>query len=270
MFDFLDYSFNQRALLAASVIGFSNGALGALVVLRKNSLVISALSHSLLPGIALAILVFGGMNPFVGFFGALFGAMVVGLATVYVARAGLLDHQTALTVLYTTAFAGGLLLLERLPVFVQLESWLFGNILGLRNMDLWISFGVSFCITLCLAWHRRDWILYLFEPSVAASMGVPVSRLNYLLTGLMVLGLVTSLQAVGAVLSAALFIIPTATLLQWVKSPRSLIWGSGLLGSGAGLLSILLSNLFDTQTGPTIILLLGACFILSLVFRPAR
>jgi ABC-type Mn2+/Zn2+ transport system permease subunit len=101
-------------------------------------------------------------------------------------------------------------------------------------------------------------------------MGVPVTRLNYLLTGLMVLGLVTSLQAVGAVLSAALFIIPTATLLQWVNSPRSLIWGSGLLGSGVGLLSILLSNAFDTQTGPTIILLLGACFIASLVFHPAR
>ena len=198
MFDFLEFSFNQRALLAVIMIGFSNGALGSLVVLRKNSLVISALSHALLPGIALAMLVFGGMNPLVGLAGALFSALLVGLGTVYVARKGLLDHQTALSVLYTSAFAGGLLLLQRLPGNVELESWLFGNVLGLRNMDLWMGYGVSLVILSMLAWYRRDWILYLFEPAVAASMGVPVGRLNYLLTGLMVLALVTSLQAVGA------------------------------------------------------------------------
>lgn len=270
MFDFLDFAFNRRALLAVLMIGFSNGALGALVVLRKNALVISALSHALLPGIALAMLVFGGMNPFVGLVGALFSALLVGLGTVYVARKALLDHQTALTVLYTSAFAGGLLLLEYLPGNVQLESWLFGNILGLRNMDMWLSYGVSLIILLMLAWHRRNWILYLFEPSVAASMGVPVGRLNYVLTALMVMALVTSLQAVGAVLSAALFIIPTATLLQWVRSPRALIWSSGALGSGMGLLSVALSNWWNLQTGATLILLLGCCFLLSLLAAPRR
>lgn len=270
MFDFMDYAFNQRALYAILLIGFSNGALGTLVVLRKNALVISALSHSLLPGIALAMLIFGSMNPFIGFVGALVSALVVGLSTVYVARKGLLDHQTALTVLYTTSFAGGLLLLHFIPGNVHLESWLFGNILGLRNLDILISYGVSIFILLVLAWHRRDWILYLFEASVAASMGVPVNRLNYLLTGLMVLALVTSLQAVGAVLSAALFIIPTATLLQWIHSPRKLMWCSGLLGSLAGALAVALSNWWNVQTGATLILLLGCGFLISLVAAPKK
>lgn len=270
MFDFLDFAFNQRALLAVLMIGFSNGALGSLVVLRKNALVISALSHSLLPGIALAMLVFGGMNPFVGLFGALCSALLVGLGTVVVARKGLLDHQTALSVLYTSAFAGGLLLLSRLPGNVELESWLFGNVLGLRNMDLWMSYAVSLVILFLLAWFRRDWILYLFEPSVAASMGVPVGRLNYLLTGLMVLALVTSLQAVGAVLSAALFIIPTATMLQWVHSPRALIWSSGGLGVFAGIVAVFLSNWWNVQTGATLILVLGCAFLFSLLVKDLR
>ena len=270
MFDFLEFSFNKRALLAVIMIGFSNGALGSLVVLRKNSLVISALSHALLPGIALAMLVFGGMNPLVGLAGALFSALLVGLGTVYVARKGLLDHQTALSVLYTSAFAGGLLLLQRLPGNVELESWLFGNVLGLRNMDLWMGYGVSLVILSMLAWYRRDWILYLFEPAVAASMGVPVGRLNYLLTGLMVLALVTSLQAVGAVLSAALFIIPTATMLQWVNSPRALIWSSGTLGAVAGIVAVCLSNWWNVQTGATLILLLGCAFLISLVVKDLK
>lgn len=270
MFDFLGFDFNRRALLAVLMIGFSNGALGSLVVLRKNSLVISALSHALLPGIALAMLVFGGINPFIGLTGALFSAMLVGLGTVYVARLGLLDHQTALSVLYTSAFAGGLLLLQRLPGNVELESWLFGNILGLRNMDLHMSYGVSLVILIMLAWYRREWILYLFEASVAASMGVPVTRLNYLLTGLMVLALVTSLQAVGAVLSAAMFIIPTATMLQWVHSPRGLIWSSGVLGAATGVLAVFMSNWWNLQTGATLILLMGCTFMVSLAAKKLR
>lgn len=270
MFDFLEYGFNQRAILAAVLIGFSNGALGSLVVLRKNALVVSALSHALLPGIALGILVFGGLNPFVGFVGSIFGALVVGLGTVYVSRVALLDHQTSLSVLYTTAFAAGLLMLEHIPSFVQLESWLFGNILGLRNTDLWISYAVSMSVLLLLAWWRRGWILYLFEPGIAASMGVPVRRMNVLLTLLMVMGLVTSLQAVGSVLSAALFITPTAIVLQLVRSPRALIWGSGLTGGLAAAAAIFLSNAFDLRPGAVIILLLGLLFPLALLFRSLR
>lgn len=267
MFEFLELEFNQRAMLAAILIGFSNGALGALVVLRKNALMISALAHSLLPGVAIAILIFGGLTPWVGLLGSVVGALVVGLCTVYVARVAMLDHQTSLTVLYTTSFAGGVLLLSKVPGLVKLESWLFGNILALRQMDLWINYGVAVILVFLLVWFRRQWILLLFEPNIAASMGVPVQRLNYLLTGLMVLGLVSSLQAVGAVLSAALFIIPAATLLQWVHSPRALIWGSGALGATAGILAVALSNWFNLQTGATLILILGIAFAASLVKR---
>lgn len=270
MFDFLHMQFNQRALLAALLIGFSNGALGSLIVLRKNALVVSALSHALLPGIALGILVFGGLNPFIGFTGALFSALLVGLSTVYVARLALLDHQTSLSVLYTTAFAAGLLMLEHIPTFIHLDSWLFGNILGLRNSDLWISFSVSMILLLLIAWARRGWTLFLYDPSVAASMGVPVRRMQYLLTFLMVIGLVTSLQAVGSVLSAALFITPAATMLQWVRSPRALIWGSGLLGGLSAAFSIFLSNWFDLRPGAVMILLLGLLFLLALLLKTRR
>lgn len=270
MFDFLDYTFNQRAILAVTVIGFSNGALGTLVLLRKNALVISALSHSLLPGIALSLLLFGALNPFVGFLGALLGALVVGGSTILVARVGLLDDQTALTVLYTTAFAGGILLMDRVQTYIGLESWLFGDVLSLRDSDLWICCLVGTMVLFWLAWYRRSWILFLFEPSIAASMGVPVTRLRYLLTALMVFGLVTSLQAVGAVLSAALFIIPAATLLQWVRSPRALMWGSGALGASAGVVSVAVSNWLDLRTGATLILLLGTVFFLSILLRIAR
>lgn len=259
--------FAQRALLAALLIGFSNGALGALIVLRRNALVVSALSHALLPGIALGILLVGVLNPLVGFIGALVGALVVGLGTIYVARYARLDHQTALSVLYTTAFAAGLMMMEHIPTFIPLENWLFGNILGLRQTDLWVTAAVSLLILVSLTVFRRGLLLLLYEPSLAATMGVPVRFLNNLLTVLMVLGLVTSLQAVGAVLSAALFITPAAVALQWVSSPRAYLWASGAIGAASASGALLLSHWGDFRPGATIILLLGVVFLLSLGLR---
>ena len=107
----------------------------------------------------------------------------------------------------------------------------------------------------------------LYEPSVAASMGIPVRRLNNLLTVLMVLALVTSLQAVGAVLSAALIITPAAIMLQFVKSARSLILTSGLTGSSTALVALWISHHFDSRPGAMIILLLGLAFLLALCIR---
>jgi ABC-type Mn2+/Zn2+ transport system permease subunit len=86
----------------------------------------------------------------------------------------------------------------------------------------------------------------------------------------MVLGLVTSLQAVGSTLSAALFIIPSAILLQLVNSPRALIWGAGVLGGAASILAVFLSNWFNLRTGATLILLLGGLFALSLLLTRRR
>ncbi len=267
MFEFLEHLFNQRALLAVLVIGFSNGALGTLVVLKKNALFVSALAHALLPGIALALLIFGVLSPWIGLVGALFGALLVGLSSIWVARLGRLDDQSSLTVLYTTFFAAGLLILERVPTFTHLESWLFGNLLGLRAMDLRMSFAVASLIILLMLLFRRAWILWLFDPSVAAAMGLRVRWLGMLYMLMVVLGLVTSLQAVGTVLSAAMFIMPPAILMQWMQSPRALIWGSGLLGGGSGILAIAISNWLDVRSGACLILVLGLFFVLSLLLK---
>ena len=135
--DVLDYLFNQRALLIALLIGFSNGYLSGFIVLRRSALMVGSLSHTLLPGIALAIFVFGVLNAFTAFFGALFAALLVGLGAVLVSRNSRLDGDSALAILYTTSFAAGLLLLDHMRESQELSHWLFGNILGLADSDLW-------------------------------------------------------------------------------------------------------------------------------------
>ena len=103
---------------------------------------------------------------------------------------------------------------------------------------------------------------------MAASLGVPVARLNYLLITLIVLAMIASLQAVGVVLSVGLLVLPAATIYLLSDSYRALSWYGGLLGAGGACLGLLLSYWTDIPSGPAIVLVLGLAFVAALIFGP--
>ncbi len=266
-FDFFGHAFNQKALLAGALIGFANSYLSGYVVLRKSALMVGSLSHALLPGIAVGIMV-AGFTALSAFVGALVAALMVGLGAVLVSRTSRIDGNTALAILYTSAFSAGVILLDRIPERVDLDDWLFGNILGLSDGDLWAAFMISALVLGVLTLCQRPLLLSLFEPSVAASQGVPVRTMLYLLMGLTILALVTSLQAVGCVLSLGLLVAPAATVYQFANSPRLLFWGGGVLGALTAVAAVILSNLLDVRTGAVIVLLLGLEFLTAYLLSP--
>ncbi len=258
----LSFEFVQRAVWTAAVVGFTNGFLSGYVVMRRSALMVGSLSHTLLPGIAVAILI-AGLTTATAFFGALLSALLVGLAAVFVARTSRIDSHSALAVLYTAAFAGGLLILDQIPTPMELEHWLFGNILALSNADLQISLLAAALILLTLIATARPLILFLFEPTIAESQGVPVRRMGYLLTGLVILGLVVSIQAVGCILSVAMLVAPAAAMLQFAKSPQSLVWGGAIIGSVVSVLAVFTSYWLDLRVGAVIVLMLGGAVLLA-------
>lgn len=252
----LSFEFVQRAIWTAGVIGFTNGFLSGFVVLRRSALMMGALSHSLLPGIAVAVLLLG-LTTATAFVGALVSALIVGLVALFIAKTSRIDSHTALAVLYTAAFAGGLLIIDWISTPTELEHWLFGNILALSDEDLFLSLAASGLILLTLAAFSRPLLLFLFEPTIAQSQGVPVRFLGYLLTGLVILGLVVSIQAVGCILSVAMLVAPAAAMLQFAKSPFALVWGGALLGSTISIAAVFVSYWLDLRVGAVIVLMLG-------------
>ena len=196
----LQHPFNQRAILAALMIGFTNGYASAFVVLKKSALKVGSLSHALLPGIAVAILV-AGLHDWSAFLGSLFAALLIGLGSLAVSRGSRLDQDSALAILYTAAFSGGIILLRRIGVTQEMEEWLFGNIMGLRDGDLWTNFWISFGALGVLTALHRPLLMTLFDAEVAATLGVPVRALNYLLMAVLIIVLISSLQAVGCMLA---------------------------------------------------------------------
>jgi len=172
------YGFSQRALLAAVLIGFVNGYLGGYVVLKRSSLFAGGLTHTLFPGIALGALI-AGLNPWSALAGSVFMALLAGLGATGIASVSRIDRDTALAILYTAAFGAGLLVLQKIGAYVNIENYLFGNILGIGVMDLWfvyIAGGLTMTLLILL---QRPLLLYVFSPETAASQGLPVHRIGY-------------------------------------------------------------------------------------------
>ncbi len=265
--DALDFPFFQRALWTAAMIGFANGFLSGFIVLRRSALFVGSMSHTLLPGIALAVLIVG-LSAATAFIGGLVSALLVGLGAIFLSRTSRIDSGTALAVLYTGSFAVGLVLIDLMPIRVELEHWLFGNILALSNGDLIAAFLAGSLILITLVILMRPLLIVLFEPTIAQSEGIPVRTLLYILMGLVILGLVTSISAVGCILSVAMLVAPAAAMHQFVNSPVILIWGGAILGGILAPLAVVIAYWLDLRIGATIVLVLTATVLAAYLLSP--
>lgn len=259
--------FMQRALVTGALIGFANGFLGAFVVLRRLALMADSLSHSLLPGLAVGMMLFG-LAPSGLFVGALFAALFVALGAQLIARGSRIKEDTALGILYTIAFSAGVVLLAFVPVRVSLMHYLFGNILGVSNQDLWVAYGISLVVIPLLVALQRPLLLTLFDPSVALSQGIRVNALNLVLMLSLVLTMIASLQAIGVILLLGLLIAPAATIYLLCDSYPAMVWGGGVLGMTGSCLGLFLSYWLNVPSGACIVLVLGCFFCLAYIFSP--
>lgn len=261
------HEFMLRALYGCAIIGFLNGFLGAFIVLRRLALMADALAHSLLPGLAIGVLLFG-LAPMGLFFGALAAALFVAVGSQLISRNTRIKEDTSLGILYTVAFSIGVILLNKVRSPISLHHYLFGNILGLSDNDLWMNYGIALVIIPLVVALQRPLLLCLFDPTVAKSQGIRVEGLNYLLMGMLVLTMISTLQAVGVVLALGLLVAPAATIYLLSDSVNKMFWGGGLLGGFGSCLGLLISYWFDVETGPCIVLLLGSVFLLAYFFSP--
>ena len=180
----------RRALVGGALIGFTNGFLGTFVVLRRMALMADSLSHSLLPGLAIGLILFG-LAP--ADCSSADSSRRSSWRRGPAPRAGSrLKEDTSLAILYTVAFSIGVVLLQFVPVRVSLMHYLFGNILGLADADLWISYGVTLVVVPGLSLLQRPLLLTLFDPTVARSQGVRVNALQLLLVAAIVLTMIAS------------------------------------------------------------------------------
>ncbi len=226
-----------------------------------------SLSHSLLPGLAIGVMLFG-LAPSGLFVGALTAALAVAVGAQLLARGTRVKEDTALGILYTVAFSIGVVLLSVVKVRVSLMHYLFGNILGVSNQDLWIVYGVALVVLPLFVALERPLQLLLFDSVVARSQGIAVGVLNLVLVLALALTMVSSLQAVGVILLLGLLISPAATVYLLCDSLPAMLWGGGALGVLGSVFGLWLSYQLEVPSGACIVLVLGAFFCLAYLFSP--
>lgn len=261
------YEFMQRALIACLFVGFTNGFLGSFVIIRRLSLMADALSHSLLPGLAVAAILVG-LSPWGLLLGGFLAAIFVALGGHLISCSSRVKDDTAVAALYIIAFALGIALIKYSGVKVSLDHFLFGNILGVGDNDLWTTYAISSVTLLLLVALHRPLLITMFESSVAQTQGIRVGMLLGLLVVLIVLAMISSLQAVGVVLSLGLLILPAATMYLLSDSYAIMSWGGASIGAAGAVIGLLISFWINVPSGPAIVLVLGILFVGAYLFSP--
>lgn len=261
------YEFMQRGLLATMLLGVSGGILGVFLLLRRLALMGDALAHSLLPGIALAFLAFGP-NPLALFCGALIAGLLTSLGSALVTSLTRIKEEAAFAVLFIILFSAGIALASFMGTRINLLHFLFGNVLGVSDADLWLAaLGSVATVTTFLLFYRALTI-ESFDPVFYRATGGRAMLLHLGLLGLVVLNLVAALQAMGAVLALGLFILPAAAAYLWSDRLGAVLLisiGAAVAGAWAGLL---LSYHTGIASGAAIVLALGAWFLFTAIVSP--
>jgi ABC-type Mn2+/Zn2+ transport system permease subunit len=260
------YDFMQRAFVAALVVGVLCSALGTYVVLRKLSFIGDGLAHASFAGIVVAYL--RGAN-FYG--GAAVATIVTALAIGFVNRRGRVSLDTAIGVLFTAAFALGIFLMSRSQTAtVDLQNYLFGDILGVSSSDVAVIVGVGLAIAVLVGALWRPLLYTSFDPVVAEAAGIRAWFIEYALLVILALTIIVSVQLVGIVLVAALLVTPAAAAAQLTQRfiPMMVLsCGFGITSAIGGLYA---SYELHASSGATIVLLATLIFFAALTVRAVR
>lgn len=266
----------QTVALGAAVLGIVSGTLGTYAVLRGQSLLGDAISHAALPGIVLAFLITGARSPGVLALGAAAAGLMGALIVLSITSRTRIPYDASLGLVLSVFFGVGMVLLtfaQRLPAGNQagLDTFLFGQAAALLPHDVLVMSVLGAVAILATAALWKELKVLSFDREFGAAIGLPMRRLDIVLTTLIVLAIVIGLQTVGVILMSAILIAPAAAARQWSDRLGRIVLLAALFGAVAGVAGALVSASTPRMpTGPTIVLSAAVIMIVSLLLAPQR
>ncbi|AHX75363.1 metal ABC transporter permease subunit [Streptococcus agalactiae] len=261
----LTYHFLQNAFITAIVIGIVAGAVGCFIILRSMSLMGDAISHAVLPGVAISFIL--GINFFIG---AIVFGLLSSIIITYIKENSVIKGDTAIGITFSSFLALGIILIGLANSTTNLFQILFGNILAVQDSDKYMTIIVGLIVLTLITIFFKELLLTSFDPVLAKSMGMRVSFYHYLLMILLTLVAVTAMQSVGTILIVALLITPAATAYLYVKSLRTMLFLSSALGAVASVLGLYIGYTFNIAAGSSIVLTSTFMFLLAFLFSPKQ
>ncbi|AMC93790.1 manganese ABC transporter substrate-binding protein [Erysipelothrix larvae] len=256
-------TFMLNAGVASIILGVVSGIIGTFIILRKMALMGDALSHAVLPGVAISYML--GIN-------MLFGASLFGLLAAvliqFISEKSTLKGDTSIGIILSTFFALGIILISSAQSGIDLNHVLFGNILAVSAPQLKQSFWVMVAVIVIVSLFYKELLISTFDPTVSKAYGLNTTFYHYLLMLMLSIVTVSSLSQVGIVLVIAMLVIPAASAYLWTNKLHHMMILASIVGAISGIVGTLISFEYNLPTSATIVLVGSGVFLISFIFSP--
>lgn len=263
--DILVYAFLQKALITSIVVGIICGAIGSFIILRGMALMGDAISHAILPGVAISYIL--GINYF-------YGAVVVGVLTALgigvISEKSRIKSDAAIGIVFSAAFAIGIILITTAESAIDLTQILFGNVLYVRTTDMWLTIIIGIILLLVIIVFFKELLISTFDETMAKVYGLKTRFIHYGIMVLLTLVTVASLQTVGVILVVSLLITPASTAYLLTNRLSTMIVLASTFGALSSIIGIYFSYVHNLPSGPVIALAATAIFLVALAFSPKQ
>ena len=238
------YSFLQKALLTSVMVGIICGVIGCFIILRGMALMGDAISHAVLPGVALSYMI--GMNYFIG---AVLTGVITAVGIGFVSQNSRIKHDMAIGIMFTSVFAVGIILITFMKSSSDLYHILFGNVLSVRSSDMWMTLIIGVVIIGLVMLFYKELLVSTFDLTMVT---------------------VASLQTVGIILVVAMLITPAATAYLLTNRLWVMIYLAAGIGALSSVVGLYFSFSYNLASGATIVLVATFLFALAFFFSPSQ
>lgn len=272
-------------LLTAALAAASCALVGSFLVLRRMAMLADAISHAVLPGIAIAFLLTDRRTPLPMLIGAGALGIVTAMLVEWLHRRGRLQQDASIGVTFTWLFALGVILITAFAgqvdldqecvlygeiAYVPWDTWVLASGASLGPRAVWIIGGALLANAAWMLLSWKELKLCAFDPELARSLGIPVALFHYMLMGATSITTVTAFESVGAILVVAMIVGPAATAYLLTDRLERMVAIAIGVGVASAVLGVQLARVLDASIAGCIAVAVGILFTLAWCFSPSH
>jgi manganese/iron transport system permease protein len=261
----LGYEFMRNAIAVGILVGILCPVVGTYLIVQRMALLGDVIAHAVLPGLAIAF--FWGVDILLGaFISGVFSTFVIA----WIRTQSRVKVDAAMALTFSSFFALGVTLLTLLKSKLDLDSFLFGDILGVTTADVQRTAITTLIVLLLVKLFYKELLFYTFDKLGAQAVGFPVNALHFGLMAAITLTIVASMQTVGVLLVISLLVGPGITAYLLVKELHQVMGLGAILGVIASISGVYASYYLNIPSGPAIVLVTFGLFLLAILFSPSQ
>ncbi|MBW4550940.1 MAG: metal ABC transporter permease [Aphanocapsa sp. GSE-SYN-MK-11-07L] len=261
----LNYEFIRNAIAIGLLVGILCPVVGSYLIVQRMALLGDVIAHCVLPGLSISF--FFGIDILIGAFGSgILGAFLIA----WIRSQTRVKVDAAMALTFSTFFALGVTLITVLENKLDLDSFLFGDILGVTAHDIQRTLVIASLILLVVKLFYKELLFYTFDKTGAQAIGLPIHTLYFGFMAAITLTIIASMQAVGVILVISLLVGPALTAYLLVKELHQMMMVGAVIGAIASISGVYLSYYRNLPSGPAIVLVSSSLFLLALLFSPSQ